>query len=317
LYELVRRRCRYIIIGDAEQDQHLTFGALGGAIRKCRADFGVEIDIDPNPIRLGANRFSKAHCVVGTISYPEAETGEPVSLSGDPARPSDNRARGWILYLKSSLTGDEPADVIEYKTQFAEFPHQSTADQFFSESQFESYRRLGLHVLRDAFEGVPLTLASGAQTELIAAFQALTRKWYAPVPLSDGDASRLNDNYSQLMRLLGEKTELAGLVPELLSGVPDSALGTMPTLKPVEEMFLVELLQLMENVYTEFRLEHRANRANPRNAGWIQVFRRWARSPALYNVVWTKVQSDYNPLFRQFMNEHLRRASLEDVPMRS
>ena len=52
LYELVRRRCRYIIIGDGEQDGELTFGSLGGAIRKCRADFGVEIDIDPDPIRI-------------------------------------------------------------------------------------------------------------------------------------------------------------------------------------------------------------------------------------------------------------------------
>ena len=30
LYELVRRRCRYIIVGDAEQDGGLTFESLGG-----------------------------------------------------------------------------------------------------------------------------------------------------------------------------------------------------------------------------------------------------------------------------------------------
>src|SRR5262249_33575235 len=44
LYELVKRRCRFIIVGDGEQDGDLNFGSLGGAIRKCRADFGVEID---------------------------------------------------------------------------------------------------------------------------------------------------------------------------------------------------------------------------------------------------------------------------------
>ena len=57
VYELVRRRCRYIIIGDGEQDGNLTFESLGGAVRKCRADFGVEIDIDPRRIQLGA-RFT-------------------------------------------------------------------------------------------------------------------------------------------------------------------------------------------------------------------------------------------------------------------
>ena len=93
LYELVRRRCRYIIIGDAEQDPDLTFGSLGGAIRKCRADFGVEIDINPNPIRLD-DGFSRAHCVVGTITYPEKDSGTPVSIGGDRARPITDRARG-------------------------------------------------------------------------------------------------------------------------------------------------------------------------------------------------------------------------------
>jgi hypothetical protein len=155
----VRRRCRYIIIGDAEQDQNLTFGSLGAAIRKCRADFGVEIDIDPNPIRLGTNRFSKAHCVVGTISYPEAETGAPVSLSGDPARPSDNTARGWILYLKSSLTGDEPADVIS-TVAVRRLPASEHGRPVLLESQFESYRRLGLRLAR-RLRGCPATLATG------------------------------------------------------------------------------------------------------------------------------------------------------------
>ena len=50
IYELVRRRCRYIIVGDAEQDGDFTFGGLGSAIRRCRADFGVEIDIDISAI---------------------------------------------------------------------------------------------------------------------------------------------------------------------------------------------------------------------------------------------------------------------------
>src|SRR5207253_165927 len=121
LYELVRRRCHYIIAGDAEEDAKLAFESLGGAIRKCRADFGVEIDIDPEPIRI-VNGRSGAHCVLGRILYPEG-------------------ARGYLFYLKAILTGDEPSDVTEYQTRFPEFPHQSTADQFFSESQFESYRR--------------------------------------------------------------------------------------------------------------------------------------------------------------------------------
>jgi hypothetical protein len=315
LYELVRRRCRYIIIGDGEQDGDLTFGSLGGAIRKCRADFGVEIDIDPDPIRI-VDGFSRAHCVVGTITYPERDTGTPVSIGGDRAQPITDKARGWILYLKSSLTGDEPADVIEYRSRNPTFPHQSTSDQFFSESQFESYRRLGLHIVRDALEGVPRQLAIGDSAELVSLFQALTRKWYAPIPVNADAASRLAADYSSLMRRLSEDMDLVDLLPELVAdfGSPGRA---APRLNDASAMFLVEVIQLIENVYTEFRFEHAANRANPRNAGWMTVFRRWVNSPLLYGQVWQRVQGDYNPLFQQFMNDHLRRTGVEDVPMRS
>ena len=43
------------------------------------------------------------------------------------------------------MTGDEPADVKNYARKHSTFPHESTVDQWFSESQFESYRVLGYH----------------------------------------------------------------------------------------------------------------------------------------------------------------------------
>lgn len=129
LYELVRRRCRYIFAFDAEQDGDLTFGGLGGAVRKCRVDFGVDIDIQVAGMRhIGRTKRSRLHYAQGTIAYPNGEVGT-------------------LLYVKSSLTGDEPADVQQYAAAHAEFPHQTTADQWFSESQFESYRALGEHIV--------------------------------------------------------------------------------------------------------------------------------------------------------------------------
>ena len=99
IYELVRRRCRFIIASDAGQDGHVTFEDLGNAIEKCRADFGVDIEIDLTNIRLGAGRFSEWHCAIGSIRY-------------DSQNPDE--AQGTLLYIKSSLTGDEPADVLRY-----------------------------------------------------------------------------------------------------------------------------------------------------------------------------------------------------------
>ena len=132
LYELVRRRCYDIVICDAEQDNGPVFDGIGMAIRKCRIDFGVEIELDLNKLATdAATRLSKVHWITGKIWYPETGNAEP----------------GNILYIKSSITGKEAADVYNYRLQHAPFPQDSTTDQWFTESQFESYRRLGQQVI--------------------------------------------------------------------------------------------------------------------------------------------------------------------------
>ena len=64
-----------------------------------------------------------------------------------------------ILYIKPAYHGDENIGIRSYAATNPEFPHQGTGDQFFSESQFESYRALGFEiadeVLKDAFGANP------------------------------------------------------------------------------------------------------------------------------------------------------------------
>jgi hypothetical protein len=327
LYELIRRRTRFIIVCDAEEDGALTFGSLGGVVRKVRADFGVEIDIDPAPIRRSASGLSGAHCVVGTVTYPEVEPAFAAGLTGrlDPVDPAKEtrRARGWLLYLKSSLTGDEPADVVEYQSEHAEFPHESTADQFFSESQFESYRRLGLHVCRSAFDGVKVALDPRAATTgpkqsladqypLVLPFQELTRRWYAPIPITPEATTRLANEYVKTMQRLADKTELEPLYTQLIKDPPHAHQQATPGMI----IFGMELFQLMQNVYTEFRLEGVYNQANPRNAGWIQVFYKWLQSDLLYNQIWDKnLRRDYHAIFVRFVDD-LHKHGVPDVPPR-
>ena len=47
-----------------------------------------------------------------------------------------------------------PADVVARARRHPAFPHESTADQFFDEAQWESYRRLGEHIASRVFEDV-------------------------------------------------------------------------------------------------------------------------------------------------------------------
>ncbi len=144
IYELVRRRCRYIVCCDADEDSLYRFDDLGMAIRKIRADFGVDIEINLDMIKpQEGQRYSRRHVAIGTIRYDMADK---------------NSLIGMLVYIKASLVGDEPADVLEYKAHHPEFPHETTLDQFFSESQFEAYRALGEHIGREVFRPAQLAL---------------------------------------------------------------------------------------------------------------------------------------------------------------
>lgn len=133
VYELVRRRCRFIIAIDAGADPKMSFGDLGNCVRKCRVDFGVgiRIDLDAFAPAQGSKRPAVSH-VMGKVHYPR--TGDLPPFTGD------------ILYIKSSIpaSADQlPADILSFLAEHPQFPHQPTSDQWFTESQFESYRQLG------------------------------------------------------------------------------------------------------------------------------------------------------------------------------
>src|SRR5262249_4502608 len=137
VYELVRRRCRYVVVSDASEDGRHAFDDLSGLIRKVRVDFGIRIEIDLGVLRpSGEPRRCRWHCAVGRIRYDDVDPGA---------------APGTLVYLKPSLTGDEPADLLNYAGAHPAFPHQSTGDQFYNESQLESYRALGQHVAEAVF----------------------------------------------------------------------------------------------------------------------------------------------------------------------
>lgn len=132
IYELARRRCKLIVIGDAAADPKFRFSDLARAIERIRVDFGVRIAIDTKTLRPDPETAcSRAPFAVGTIYYPETEEGLAATT-------------GQLVLVKSTLfEGLCSEDVLGYKRAHREFPDETTADQFFSEEQFEAYRELG------------------------------------------------------------------------------------------------------------------------------------------------------------------------------
>jgi patatin-like phospholipase len=172
IYELLRRRCKVILAVDAEADPDMTFPSFVSLQVMARIDLGVRIELPWQRLQQAALEVTSSklygldalpgpngpHGAIGIIRYSDTETGV-------------------LIYLKSSLSGDENDYVLDYKRRNPSFPHETTLDQFFSEEQFEAYRSLGFHVARNLLSGAD-DFASGSlsptwQADVAAALKLL------------------------------------------------------------------------------------------------------------------------------------------------
>ena len=138
LYSLVERGCRYIILADNGADPERCFADVGEAIRRCRIDFRAEIELDTQTFRPAGDQPGTVHVTYGRIRY---DADHLRSLGWTKVDGDD--AVGRFVWIKPTVLPDDAADVRQYRLENDKFPQQTTADQWFDESQFESYRKLG------------------------------------------------------------------------------------------------------------------------------------------------------------------------------
>jgi hypothetical protein len=123
LHEMLRRRCERIVIIDAGRDEKYAYADLGRTLQHALIDLRVQVKF-VQPVRVGDPRLPQ-HGAYAAITYADGETP------------------GELLYIKPWLPDEAPTELKAFKALKESFPHESTADQFFTESDFESYRRLG------------------------------------------------------------------------------------------------------------------------------------------------------------------------------
>ncbi len=147
LLPLIHRRCKLIVVADFEQDNDFIFQSFNHVVRMANIEENTRIRIDLSPLipeQKGKDRIglSEASVATGSILYPD-------------------NSEGRLIYIKSSVcpapaseidrqlhVPDEPipVNVFHYHSMMPDFPHQSTADQYFDDAQFEAYRSLGFHL---------------------------------------------------------------------------------------------------------------------------------------------------------------------------
>lgn len=315
LYELLRRHCRYILACDCGADPEVAFTDVANVVRLVREDFGIEVEIDLSPLRPGDNGFAGQAMVAGDVHYPDGDTGV-------------------LLLLKPTLVGNEPGDILQYRSRNPAFPHESTLDQFYDGAQWESYRRLGEHAVQRAFgfveqdadlaalrRGAPA--AAGTDSDQAGriddaplrrrlAAQAFTRARFDWLPRPPGLARRaahLAERMASLDGLLVEARRRRMLhqvyreLPALDVAAGQPAAPSEPNALTSDDLVAsLELVRrallFMEEVFHSEELETRYN--HPAYLGLVNYFARWCYAP-LFRMWWPVLRSLYGSRFTRFM----------------
>jgi hypothetical protein len=296
IYPLLQRRCRVIIACDAEADAELSFGSFTEALRHAYIDMNVEVDIDLTMIRPDpVTKLSRRHCAVGRIKYPPA-------LPGEPPVP----ARAWLIYIKSSLSGDEPEPVKNYKVDHGDFPHETTADQFFTDAQFESYRALGDHLAEHAF-GESFDRGVVFSEEWLGELCALHSSARAA---ADAAHQRANERLAAVEDALTRDPTLDWYYDQCYGA--QAAAPAPPYPLAVRRVFLQQA-RLMEQMFAVLELARHPNA--PDNRAWMRLFRMWARSP-VFQTLFDQVRGTLGPDFVAFYDAYVQLrpgAALDDL----
>ncbi len=155
IYELLRpgRGVGFIFATDSGADKNYQFSDLAILIRLVRIDYGIELEVDasvddveglkdvigtPRQFRAWAEARA-AGLVAGPASVPFTKSAVLLKARYPGCAP-----HCWVVMFKPAVTGDAAEDILQYALQNPDYPQQTTADQFFDEAQWESYRKLGI-----------------------------------------------------------------------------------------------------------------------------------------------------------------------------
>jgi hypothetical protein len=129
VYEMLRRKCRWIVFFDADTDRK----GISNAARRARVDFNVELTL----VAKGDMSFP---CDYYEICYRDGAEGKPFI--------------GGLLRVFPAIADECAWTGFEnwfYKRVDKAFPNDSLLNQFFTETAFESYRLLGLQTVAALF----------------------------------------------------------------------------------------------------------------------------------------------------------------------
>ena len=252
--------------------------------------------------------YSRSHCAIGHIYYPDRL-----------------EQKSWLIYLKNSLTGDEPDPVKNYTAEHQAFPHETTADQFFDDDQFESYRALGVHIAKHTFcNWVSLKEFKDLQMRHSPFLSGVAQKdedamWayllflHSPFKASDSpEFQRTTDTFVRLEQMFLTDSDLRDYYAEccLQKAPTEISEQILKRIGPKRGHMYIKIaqacamqMQLMEQVFFALRLDRYANALD--NRGWMNFFRRWGNAPT-FKKQFDERQATFSSDFVAFYNKYIK-----------
>ena len=160
-YELLRpgRNVRLIVLCDCGCDPKYEFEDLANLTRLVRIDFGVEVEVDRDAAT--AEHLKEIFGTPEEFLPTDDRKTDPLNATKcalllkaffhPPAPRATRKPDAYIIVLKPRLIPSVAIDLAQYRSTHAAFPQEPTADQFYDEAQWESYRRLGMEIASRVF----------------------------------------------------------------------------------------------------------------------------------------------------------------------
>jgi hypothetical protein len=124
VYELLRRKCKFIICVHGGADLGTARSDLQRLERYASIDLGIKLEYNLTDLQPDAAKICRAYAILIKVVYGPGEIG-------------------WMIYLKPVITGAEPQYVLDYRYQNADFPNDGILEQAYDEERFEAYRAVG------------------------------------------------------------------------------------------------------------------------------------------------------------------------------
>jgi hypothetical protein len=209
-YALLRERARLIVVADAAADPEYDFEDLENLVRKARIDMRADIrfvDFE----QVSDTRFRNFGSIE-KLCDPDSDACMALARVEYADAP-----HGWLVYVKPNMFRGLPVDLINYRRENSAFPQEPTTDQFFSESQWESYFKLGRELGLQLEAGLLRAVANDEVPPLVSALAPPSEPARAGVP--GGDRGALASRFSlRTVNLAKSGLSLTALAAVLTAG---------------------------------------------------------------------------------------------------